>query len=81
MYVNPQVICKSVLYMDAPVSETNKEEGGFTSSRVASPSNTNFERKIVIVTLKQVFCIYLEESEIIQPAQETVTPASAEFVK
>ena len=67
--------------MDVPVSETSKEEEGFTSSRVASPSNTNFERKVVIVTPKQVFCIYLEESEIIQPAQETGAPASAEFVK
>ena len=62
--------------MDVPVSETSKEEEGFTSSRVASP---NFERKIVIVTPKRVFCIYLEESEIIQPAQETGAPASAEF--
>ena len=68
--------------MDAPVSETNKDEEGFTSSRVASPSlNTNFERKIVVVTPKRVFCIYLEDSEIIQPAQETGAPASAEFVK
>ena len=65
------------------MSETIKEEEGFTSSRVASPSNTNFERKIVIVTPKRVFCIYLEESqsEIIQPTQETGAPASAEFVK
>ena len=70
-----------VLHMDAPVSETNIEEEGFTSSRVASPSNTNSERKIVIVTPKRVFCIYLEESEIIQSAQETGAPASAEFVK
>ena len=67
--------------MDAPVSETIKEEEGFTSSRVASPSNTKFERKIVIVTPKRVFCIYLEDSEIIQPAQETGAPARAEFVK
>ena len=64
--------------MDVPVSETSKEEEGFTSSRMASPSNT---RKIVIVTPKRVFCIYLEESEIIQPTQETGAPASAEFVK
>ena len=67
--------------MDVPVSETNKEEEGFTSSRVASPSNTNFERKLVIVTPKRVFCIYLEEGGIIQPAQETGAPASGEFMK
>jgi hypothetical protein len=63
--------------MDVQVPETNKEEG----VSVASPSNTNFERKIVMVTPKRVFYIYLKESEIIQPVQETGAPASAEFVK
>jgi hypothetical protein len=48
---------------------------------VASPSNTNIKRKNVIVTPKRVFYIYLEESELIQSAQETGAPASAEFVK
>jgi hypothetical protein len=62
--------------MDVQVPETNEE-----GVSVASPSNTNFERKIVIVTPKRVFYIYLEESELIQPAQETGAPASAEFVK
>jgi hypothetical protein len=71
----------SVTHMDVPVPETNRDEEGVTSSSVASPSNTNVERKIVIVTPKRVFCIYLEESEIIQPAQETGAPASAELVK
>ena len=66
--------------MDVPVPDTNKDAERVTLPRVASPSSSNFEEKIVIVTAKRVFYIYLKESEIVRPAQETGAPASAEFV-
>ena len=68
--------------MDGPVPETNKYAEEAIPSRVASPSRSNFEGKIAMVTPKRVFYIYVEdlEREIIKPEQETGTPASAEFV-
>ena len=68
--------------MDVPVSQTNKDAVGVTPSRVASPSSSDFEGKIAIVTPKRVYYIYLEDlgRVIVKPEQETGAPASAEFV-
>ena len=38
--------------MDVPVPETNKDAERVTLPRVASPSSSNFEKKVVIVTPK-----------------------------
>ena len=68
--------------MDVPVPQTNKDAVEVTPSRVASPSSSDFEGRITIVTPKRVYYVHLEDSGrvIVKPVQETGTPASAEFV-
>ena len=67
--------------MAAPVPETSKDAETITLSRVTIPSsNSSFEGKVVIVTPKRDFYIYVEESEVVGSVQESGEPASAELV-
>lgn len=56
--------------------ETSKDAETITLSRVASPSSSNFDGKIVMVTPKREFCICFEQIEIVRPVQETSEPAA-----
>ena len=67
--------------MEAPVPETSKDTETVTFSKVTSfSSSSSFDRKIIMVTPKRVFCIDCKESEIVRPVQESGEPASAELI-
>ena len=68
--------------MDVPVPETNKVAERITLSRVASPSSSGYERKIVVVTPRgDLYVNYEDFSEpVVRPVQESGEQVSAELV-
>ena len=68
--------------MDVPVPETNKVTERSTLSRVASPSSSRFEGKIVIVTPRGDLYVNCEEFSMptARSTQESGEQVSAELV-